>query len=325
MSTTVASEAGAGSPPKVGDLPSPDDFLQPEEKEKEKKKEKEKEGESQEMEVGEVTNHLTDEEVELALEEKTRDAKKKKEDDDDVTPVEKLDRDDVADTGGDGNDENVAPLVVLEDDASATSTNEDDHGDGDGDGDDQCHVDANAGYDGHAFTWGMAFKVADAGECCAACRAHAAVCGKLEGDNGNDDDGGGDGGSRGGVKGDDVASSKRSVEKMPFWRASGVNGETVCGPDPRPADGFFCNVWVYCPEETCWSNDIHNHTRGECWLKHQPDPSKPYSPSRGKYPEQHRKAHPTSPEAVQWTSGVLVPPGTKVVPGEPSWGKAVDA
>lgn len=243
--------------------------------------------------------------------------------------------------GRDARDESTAVVRV---DDSIEGGGGDDGGDS-GD-DDRCHADPNAGYDGHAFTWGMAFKVANAAECCDACRAHATICG-----------GGGGGGKR----------SAASAE--PFWRASGQDGDTVCGPDPDPAKGFFCNVWVFCPEETCWSNDVHSHTKGECWLKHQRDPSRPYSPSRGRYPDQHREAHPTSPEVVQWTSGVLVPPGTKVrwrdlfktipvlgphptrkrvkknttfffkrdlislaaapyssvVPGEPSWGKAVDA
>ena len=168
-----------------------------------------------------------------------------------------------------------------------------------GDALDACHVEAHAGYDGASFTWGMSFRVVDAAECCAACRAHARVCGVGAGDG--------------------------DVKHVPFWRASRERGETECGAQLDPKRGIACNVWVFCPEETCWANDIHNHTRGECWLKHQEDPTRPYSPSRGRYPEAFRRQHPTAPDVVQWTSGVLVPPGTTVVPGEPSWGKALDA
>ena len=33
-----------------------------------------------------------------------------------------------------------------------------------------------------------------------------------------------------------------------------------------------CNVFVFCPTKPsdgglCWSNDVHNHTYGECWLE----------------------------------------------------------
>ena len=55
----------------------------------------------------------------------------------------------------------------------------------------------------------------------------------------------------------------------------------------------------------CWSNDVWNHTYGECWLKHQKDASRPYAGAFGPYPEQYRTKHKTTPPKVQWMSGVL--------------------
>ena len=99
-----------------------------------------------------------------------------------------------------------------------------------------------------------------------------------------------------------------------------------------------CNTWVYCPTPDangglCWSNDVwcfsrelepwsfiavaplqdqgsspcagRNHTYGECWLKHQADPARPYAGAYNAYPEGYRKKHHTAPPMVQWMSGVL--------------------
>ena len=44
---------------------------------------------------------------------------------------------------------------------------------------------------------------------------------------------------------------------------------------------------------------------GECWLKHQPDPSRPYAGAYNAYPAKYRQKHRTTPEYVQWMSGVL--------------------
>ena len=45
-----------------------------------------------------------------------------------------------------------------------------------------CNTHPHADYSGDmAVVWGSQFLVKDAGECCAACRAHAEICGKPEG------------------------------------------------------------------------------------------------------------------------------------------------
>ena len=98
-------------------------------------------------------------------------------------------------------------------------------------------------------------------------------------------------------------------------------------------------MWVFCEgggaptDYRCFSYDIHNHTRGECWLKRQADPSRPTVGDLGTYPPELRAAPraiwpwaveeriwPWSmPEDVHWTSGVLLPEGAEgvVTPGEP--------
>ena len=67
-----------------------------------------------------------------------------------------------------------------------------------------------------------------------------------------------------------------------------------------------CNSWVFCPLEECWSQDIWNHTRGECWLKVQEDPRKPAVNFRGDYPAAFREQHSTAPPRVAWQAGVLL-------------------
>ena len=78
----------------------------------------------------------------------------------------------------------------------------------------------------------------------------------------------------------------------------GRNGRRPC---------VACNVWVYCDTwPACWSPDIHNHTRGECWLKRQRDPLlAPKYNARGDYPAAMRRQHRTAPRTVQWVSGVM--------------------
>ena len=71
-----------------------------------------------------------------------------------------------------------------------------------------------------------------------------------------------------------------------------------------------CNVWVFCPTPLaegglCWSNDVWNHTYGECWLKHQLNPARPNAGAYGAYPAPYRKKHRTTPPEVQWMSGAL--------------------
>jgi hypothetical protein len=141
-----------------------------------------------------------------------------------------------------------------------------------------------AGFDGAAFTWGMKFKTRDAAECCEACAAHRRLC-SLPGSAGT-----------------------------PFWRPSVSGGHAKCS-----RKGVGCNVFVHCPSPRCWANDIHNHTFGECWLKVQPDPTKPRSPAYGAYPAQYTAKHRTAPEKVQWSSGALVAPGTALAVDGPYW------
>ena len=145
-----------------------------------------------------------------------------------------------------------------------------------------------------APVWGLGnpgFHLKDAGECCKACQAHAAVCGQP----GN--------------------------QAKSWWPA---RPELKCGGNPG------CNIWVYCPEEQCFAFDIHVHTKGECWLKQQRSPDGATNLTRPKDPhEGHtdlpaamrkspRKVWPWAvdpkiwaggiPEHVPWISGVPRPP-----------------
>ena len=53
-----------------------------------------------------------------------------------------------------------------------------------------------------------------------------------------------------------------------------------------------CNSWVFCPLPVCWGLDTGwNHTYGECWLKHQPDPKRPLYGQRGAYTPEFRRRH----------------------------------
>jgi hypothetical protein len=88
----------------------------------------------------------------------------------------------------------------------------------------------------------MNFHVADAGECCAACKAHRREC-EAEGTDGRT-----------------------------FWKPS-VDGDGVCGNHKWQDKKVGCNAWVYCAEEQCFSFDIHVHRKGECWLKYVEDPA----------------------------------------------------
>lgn len=84
-----------------------------------------------------------------------------------------------------------------------------------------------------------------------------------------------------------------------------------------------CNSWVFCHTlPYCWSLDTGNHHGyGECWLKHQTDPTRPLYGQRGKFTEefrrQHADAHKTGkmpdgtprnlsvPTHVPWTGGIM--------------------
>ncbi|GLI66469.1 hypothetical protein VaNZ11_010312 [Volvox africanus] len=76
-----------------------------------------------------------------------------------------------------------------------------------------------------------------------------------------------------------------------------------------------CNIWVWCgdPSGICWTMDIHNHTTGDCWLKHQakwdnnPDRAKSNLEvnHQGAFPADFREVHKTAPELVPWVAGVV--------------------
>ena len=71
-----------------------------------------------------------------------------------------------------------------------------------------------------------------------------------------------------------------------------------------------CNSWVFCPLAICWGLDTGwNHTYGECWLKHQPDPAHPLYGQRGAYTPEYRRRHrhvrTGAPSHVPWTGGVI--------------------
>ena len=97
--------------------------------------------------------------------------------------------------------------------------------------DPSCHTAVHTGYSGDgAVVWGMNFKLASPADCCKACQAHAAACGKP---------------------GSDSVSWWAGDESMRCGRAKA------------------CQIWTFCPEERCFAFDVHKHLRGECWLKYQ--------------------------------------------------------
>ena len=171
--------------------------------------------------------------------------------------------------------------------------------------DQTCHARLHTDYMGEqAPVWGLGkpgFHLKDASECCAACQAHAAVCGKPD-------------------------SGPRS-----WWPA---RPELKCGRSPG------CNLWVYCPEKQCFAFDIHVHTMGECWLKQQrANVTRPKDPHEGHttFPEAMRKSPrklwPWAvesaiwaegiPEQIPWISGVLAPADALVTsaPADDPWRK----
>ena len=167
-----------------------------------------------------------------------------------------------------------------------------------------CH--ARDGYDlagDAAFVWGLTFHVASAAECCAACAAHRRACagGRARG--------------------------------RTFWDASQPRARVPRAAAKCSADARGCNAWVYCPgspglagaEDRCFSYTIHNHSAGECWLKHEPREAEPIAHG----PElpaamvaAPRKAWPWAvdprvwpwepPRRVAWQSGILAPRGARV-------------
>lgn len=159
-----------------------------------------------------------------------------------------------------------------------------------------CHAHEHHDYMGDdALVWGLDFHLKDAGECCEACKAHATVCGAPD------------------------ARGKSWWPKDPQRKCNG--------------DGRACNLWVSCNLDRCFSFDIHNHTKGECWLKWQKaDPAFPKVASYGTFPEKMRQSPREiwpwavkrdlwpweMPKAISWTSGSLAPAGAKIVMSAPN-------
>lgn len=156
-----------------------------------------------------------------------------------------------------------------------------------------CH--AREGFDiagDAAYVWGLSFNVESASECCAACAAQRLICGEAQ--------------SRG----------------KPFWRASRrERTQGRCSGAPG-----LCNAWVFCPgssdtpgaEDRCFSYTIHNHTKGECWLKHEANESAPIA-AGPRLPLSMRRAARRDwpwavaenvwpwgvPEKIAWQSGII--------------------
>lgn len=152
-----------------------------------------------------------------------------------------------------------------------------------------------------AFVWGLSFHVADEVECCQACAAHRRTC------------------------------SAPDSQGKTFWTASLARTyKAKCG---KPG-GKLCNAFVYCPDERCFSYTPHNHSRHECWLKHEPNLTHPiaHGPS---FPAEMRRAPRKDwpwavgesvwpgepPELVQWSTGLVVPRSERVWTTNimPSW------
>ena len=163
-----------------------------------------------------------------------------------------------------------------------------------------CHARENSDLAGDAaYVWGLAFNVASAAECCAACASQRQLCGQP--------------GSRG----------------KPFWRASQrEHTQGRCSGAPG-----VCNAWVFCPgsddtrgaEDRCFSYTIHNHSKGECWLKHESNESYPIAagptlPLRMR--QAPRRDWPWAvavnvwpwevPEKIAWQAGLLATKGAPV-------------
>ena len=170
-----------------------------------------------------------------------------------------------------------------------------------------CHAKLHAGYAGDgAVVWGSNLKLADAGDCCRACQAHAQICGQP-------------------------GSAGRS-----WWPD---RPRLRCGKRDIP-----CSIWSFCPgsaevADQCFAFDIHVHARGECWLKFQREtPTRPKDPFFGHTrfpaamrtsPRRHwpfavaKRTWPgPMPERIPWTSGVLAPAEQAIVsatPNDPWW------
>lgn len=107
-------------------------------------------------------------------------------------------------------------------------------------------------------------------------------------------------------------------------KASAADCCQACKDHAKTHSHMPCNVWVWCgdPSGICWTMDIHNHTTGDCWLKHQAkwDNNPDLTQSNleinhsGKFSAEFRATHKTSPEMVPWVAGLI--PGSKPAGGQ---------
>ncbi|KAG8466962.1 hypothetical protein KFE25_008341 [Diacronema lutheri] len=83
---------------------------------------------------------------------------------------------------------------------------------------------------------------------------------------------------------------------------------------------FVCNVFVFCAKPKCFAPAAlpPGDMSGQCWLKHQDDPTRPQFNMKGRYTDAYRRTHATAPEWVEWTAGVVVPRGARVSADTPS-------
>jgi len=76
---------------------------------------------------------------------------------------------------------------------------------------------------------------------------------------------------------------------------------------PKPPNYYPCNVWVYCPKEHgCFAPAAGEFKYQDCWLKYQHDPIHVHVNMKGAYSAEYRASHPTAPEMVDWTAGVVL-------------------
>ena len=165
-----------------------------------------------------------------------------------------------------------------------------------------CHAKPHAGYAGDgAVVWGLSFRLSSAAECCRACQAHAALCGRP------------------------------GSAAVSWWPD---RPRLTCGRAPA------CTMWSFCPgssevKNQCFAFDVHKHLRGECWLKQQRgEATRPKDPffNHTFFPLAMRAADRASwpfavpsriwpgpvPERISWTSGVLAPAEEEVISAPPN-------
>ena len=76
---------------------------------------------------------------------------------------------------------------------------------------------------------------------------------------------------------------------------------------PKAPNYYPCNVWVYCPKERgCFAPAAGEFKYQDCWLKYQHDPIHVHVNMKGEYSAEYRISHPTAPEMVDWTAGVVL-------------------